>query len=289
MGRLRFVLTRDAREFRARTERLLSARLECNILATVLMNVLQGLHCDPLFAYGLAETGDEVAFAALRTPPWPLLASPLAGADADELVELWLREDPDVPGVSGVPETTGAIGAAWARLTGGVTRRTMSEGMHVLEEVRDPPRPAGGTLRAGHDGERELLVGWIREFALETGLHGAAQAEAMVDAHLRRGTLRVWDDGGPASVIGVHPEIAGVVRIGPVYTPPPLRRRGYAGSAVAAASRRALGAGARRCMLFTDLANPTSNKIYAEVGYRRIADWEEIALEPPPRAGEARA
>jgi len=32
-------------------------------------------------------------------------------------------------------------------------------------------------------------------------------------------------------------------------------------------------------MLFTDLANPTSNKIYAEVGYRRVGDWEEIELE----------
>jgi predicted GNAT family acetyltransferase len=48
---------------------------------------------------------------------------------------------------------------------------------------------------------------------------------------------------------------------------------------VAASSRRALAAGAARCMLFTDLANPTSNKIYAEVGYNRVADWEEIALE----------
>jgi hypothetical protein len=90
----------------------------------------------------------------------------------------------------------------------------------------------------------------------------------------------VWDDGQPVSMIGLAPEVAGVVRIGPVYTPPPHRRRGYAGSAVAAASRRALAGGAARCMLFTDLANPTSNKIYAEVGYRRVADWEEIALEP---------
>jgi predicted GNAT family acetyltransferase len=48
---------------------------------------------------------------------------------------------------------------------------------------------------------------------------------------------------------------------------------------VAAASRGALQSGAARCMLFTDLANPTSNKIYAEVGYRRCGDWEEIALE----------
>jgi predicted GNAT family acetyltransferase len=84
-------------------------------------------------------------------------------------------------------------------------------------------------------------------------------------------------------MVGVSPPVAGVVRIGPVYTPMEHRRRGYAGSAVAAASRRALARGAERCMLFTDLANPTSNKIYAEVGYRRVGDWEELAFEPPPR------
>jgi hypothetical protein len=32
-------------------------------------------------------------------------------------------------------------------------------------------------------------------------------------------------------------------------------------------------------MLFTDVANPTSNKIYAAVGYRRTGDWEEIELD----------
>jgi hypothetical protein len=35
-------------------------------------------------------------------------------------------------------------------------------------------------------------------------------------------------------------------------------------------------------MLFTDLANPTSNKIYAEVGYRRFGDWEEEHSFAPP-------
>ena len=79
-------------------------------------------------------------------------------------------------------------------------------------------------------------------------------------------------------MLGVGAAVAGVVRIGPVYTPPQARRRGYAGSAVAAASRRALAAGARACTLFTDLENPTSNKIYAEVGYERTGTWEEQAF-----------
>ncbi len=276
---MRFVLTRDPAEFAAHTERLLSARLECNVLATISRDVLDGLYADPgpLFAYGVADDG-EVRFAAMRTHPHPLLASPLE-ADPAPLVELWLQEDPEVEGVTSVPSTARAIAAAWAERTGGTFRRALREAMHVLEEVRDPPRPAAGELRVAGPADRSLLVGWMRDFVLEAGVSGAAQVDAIVDARMRRDGLLVWEDGEPVSLVGVSREVAGVVRIGPVYTPPALRRRGYAGSAVAAVSRRALADGARRCMLYTDLDNPTSNKIYAEVGYERTADWEEIALE----------
>jgi len=277
---MRFVLTRDATEFAARTERLLAAHIECNVLATVLINVLDGVYRDAgtLFSYGVA--GDhEVQFAAMRTPPHPLLASPL-DADAAQFVGLWLRADPEVARVTSVPETARAIAAAWAVQTGGAARCAIREAMHVLEEVREPPRPPAGELRLADAGDRSLLIAWMEEFVSEAGLAGSAEAAAMIDSRMRRGGMLVWDDRQPVSMVGVTPEVAGVVRIGPVYTPPALRRRGYAGSAVAAASRRALGQGARQCMLYTDLDNPTSNKIYAEVGYRRVGDWEEIALEP---------
>jgi predicted GNAT family acetyltransferase len=282
---VRFVLTRDPTEFAARTERLLSERIECNVLATVLMRVLDGSREDSssVFVYGLNDR-DETWFAALRTPPFPWLASPLQAGAAD-LVKMWLEADPEVDRVVAVSETARAIAAAWAEQTGGATRCALREAMHILDEVKDPPRPAPGELRVADAAERSLLVEWMREFVAETGIVGAAQAESMIDASLERAGLLVWYDGQPVSMLGVNREVAGVVRVGPVYTPPPQRRRGYAGSAVAAASRRALAQGAHRCMLYTDLDNPTSNKIYAEVGYRRSADWEEIALERPT-AGE---
>ncbi|MBV9806847.1 MAG: GNAT family N-acetyltransferase [Solirubrobacterales bacterium] len=285
---MRFVLTRDAHEFAARTERLLSARLECNVLATVLMSVIDGAHREPppMFVYGQGEqAGQEAMFAAMRTPPFPLLTSPLDDASADDLMDVWLQADADLSSVSGMPDTARAIAAAWVDRTGGSTRCTLSEAMHVLEAVRDPPRLAPGTLRLPRADERDLLVAWMEAFVGEAGLIGAAQAGSMVDARLRRDGLMVWDDGRPVSMIGLAPRVAGVVRVGPVYTPPPQRRHGYAGTAVAAGSRRALAQGAERCMLFTDLANPTSNKIYAEVGYRRIGSWEEIALDRPGPEG----
>jgi predicted GNAT family acetyltransferase len=278
---VKFIVTRDVEEFAARASDFLAARVECNILATVLMSLFDGAHAGaaPLFVYGVDDTGD-VQYAALRTPPWVMLTSTLGPRAAHTLLAQWLCADPQLPGVSGPPGTARAIGRAWSAQTGGHTECRMSEALHELEQVHDPPRPAEGELRLPGEEDRQRLIQWMRAFALEAGLAGADQAEAMVDMRLARDALLVWHHGGVVSLVGSAPEVAGVVRIGPVYTPPEFRRRGYAGTAVATASRRALAGGARKCILFTDLANPTSNKIYAEVGYRRIAGWEEHAFNP---------
>ena len=76
----------------------------------------------------------------------------------------------------------------------------------------------------------------------------------------------------------------GVARIGPVYTPREHRGRGYASAAVAEVSRRLLDEGVRVC-LFTDQANPTSNRIYQALGYRPVVDMANLrgAADPLPR------
>ncbi|HET8673373.1 MAG TPA: GNAT family N-acetyltransferase [Thermoleophilaceae bacterium] len=272
---MKLVLTRAPAEFAERAGPLLEERIECNILATVLSGALEGRFGDrsPLFAYGLDASG-AVALAVLRTPGWFMLASPLEPELADELVGRWLVEDPNLPGVNAVPVAARAIAEAWRGQTGGVTRCRMSEAMHSLTAVTEPPRPARGRLRAVVPEELSLLMRWLGDFEREAEVSGAMREE-LVAARIARGEYLVWEDGEPVSLVGTNRPVGGVVRIGPVYTPPEFRRLGYAGSAVAVASRRALAAGADTCMLFTDLANPTSNKIYAEVGYRRIGDWEE--------------
>jgi predicted GNAT family acetyltransferase len=59
-----------------------------------------------------------------------------------------------------------------------------------------------------------------------------------------------------------------------VYTPPELRRHGFAAACVATLSQRVLDRGAKACMLYTDLANPTSNNIYQKVGYHPVTEAE---------------
>jgi len=62
------------------------------------------------------------------------------------------------------------------------------------------------------------------------------------------------------------------IRIGPVYTPPDLRGRGYASALTARLTQTLLDGGRRFCFLFTDLANPTSNSVYQRIGYRPVTD-----------------
>jgi len=92
---------------------------------------------------------------------------------------------------------------------------------------------------------------------------------------IRGGGLRVWEDNTPVSMAGASGPTPNGIRVGAVYTPPERRRRGYASGLVAALSQEQLDAGKRFCFLYTDLANPTSNKIYQDIGYEAVSDVDE--------------
>jgi RimJ/RimL family protein N-acetyltransferase len=148
------------------------------------------------------------------------------------------------------------------------------------------PTGVTGTARAAMPADRDLLVRWSAGFSAEALPH-LPPADPAVPIDLRLGLpaqapngrldlLWVWEVGGvPVSTAYLTRPASGVVRVSGVYTPPDLRGNGYASACVAAMSQRALDAGITACMLYTDLANPTSNKIYQAIGYRPIGDVQE--------------
>jgi RimJ/RimL family protein N-acetyltransferase len=278
---VRLLITRDVDEFAAQTAAYLAARPERNMPATLVANIRSG-HYEPdtaLFAYALDEHADVVAIA-MRTPPWPMMVFDTTDPDlAAELVAQWFALAPDTDAVGGEPAAVRAFCAAWERHTGGRAELRMSEAMHSLTQATDPPRPAPGGLRHATTTDRDLLIEWELAFIAEAGIGDGAGAERRVDNRLRARSAHIWEhDGTRVSALANSPIVFGIGRIGPVYTPPEHRNRGYASSAVAATSRQLLAAGAHTVMLYTDLANPTSNRIYASVGFVRFGSWEEFAL-----------
>lgn len=229
------------------------------------------------------EERGEVLVAAARTPPHPLvLAVPSGNATGIELlVDHLLESDPDLPGVNGLIPHATAFATLWAARRPAAVKVAMELRIHELRRVI-PPAGVPGFLRPALDRERDLLAEWIQGFQAE-----AVPDDPPVDPYdiLDRfsaapATLRVWDHGGPVSMAGSSRVSARGARVSLVYTPPAHRGHGYASACVAGLSQFLLDQGYAFCTLYTDLANPVSNKIYHRIGYRPIGDAAVYRFSP---------
>ncbi len=234
----------------------------------------------PLFGWWRSAEG-QVTAALLHTPPYQLLVTPLPGDSAQPLAEELAGRGRRLAGVSGEQGDAAAFAAAWSKLTGAGWREFRRSRLFRLGQLRPPAPVPDGAARVATGADRELLETWLRAVTAELA-DLAAPGPGMVADRLSHGGLTLWKAGGAAvSMAGVHRPVAGVVRVGPVYTPPETRGRGYGGAVTAAVSQAALDAGAADVVLFTDLANPTSNALYQRLGYRPVED--RVVLEFQPR------
>jgi ribosomal protein S18 acetylase RimI-like enzyme len=224
------------------------------------------------------QAGDVVA-AAQHTPPHGayLSTGPVA---AMHLMARALRElRPALPGVGGIAEAPREFAAEWGRLGGGPAGTAMGEALYAADAVTIPSGVAGRLRQATH-GDAPLLRVWCDEFVAEAGVT-AAPGDA-IGRRIDAGTLFVWEvDGAVVSMAATTPPQAGVSRIQLVYTPPEQRKRGYASACVASLTAHELAQPGRTCMLYADLANPTSNGIYQAIGYRRVGDAVDLKFAEP--------
>ncbi|MCW2872414.1 GNAT family N-acetyltransferase [Actinacidiphila oryziradicis] len=269
-------ITGDLDAFLAAAGGFLRARPAQN---TVLLTLTDQLRTRGLTAYGNEPplfgwwTGIDgaVGGAFLQTPPYHVNLGTVPEAAAVALAGTWDAAQP-LPGIAAEDRTAEAFTAAWQARTGAGAGIAQRQRLYRLGELT-PVRPAPlGRARVAGPADRELLVRWYDAFADALRSPRGNHADA-VDDRITHGGLTLWEaDGQPVAMAGASRLIARSVRVAPVYTPPGLRGHGYAGAATAAVSQAALDAGADEVLLFTDLANPTSNALYQRLGYRPVDD-----------------
>jgi uncharacterized protein len=230
----------------------------------------------PDFGLWLVEDAGTPVGAALRTRPYNLVLA----RGTEEAVGLLGRSlDEELPGVVGARPEVDRFVAAHGR----PTEVRFSQGIYAVEEIA-PPRPAEGAPREATDADRELLLDWWHAFTVEALRDHEPDRERLLRSLDYRltdpdGGIALWEhEGRPVSAVGYGSPTPTGIRIGPVYTPPRLRGRGYASALTAHVSAEQLASGRSFCFLYTDLANPTSNKIYTAIGYRRVCDSVEYAF-----------
>jgi predicted GNAT family acetyltransferase len=222
------------------------------------------------------EASGEVVAAFMHTPPFSLhiaLATPEQARD----LAILLAEGRDVlPGVGGLRTPAEAFADEWVARTGATASVVMEVGRFDLPTRPRVPFHVPGSFRQATVADTDVVEHWHRQFY--EAIEGPGAAARSLDRHIAMGLVGLWDDGGrPVSMAYASPASGGVTRISGVWTPPELRGNGYASGVVAAlsSSRQDLG---EACMLYTDLANPTSNAIYQAMGYRRVGDSINIAF-----------
>lgn len=275
----------DVDAFLARAGDFLAANEAANNL---LFGICASLQANPTmyreparFAVIVRATGaaDRVVAAALQTPPHQLVLSRIVEPGAVEALADGLADEV-LPGVLGSPETARRFAERWTSRTGRRAERGMSERSFQLLAVR-MPRPTSGAMRIAGAQDRRLIVDWLRAFADEAIGETFEDAEEAAERWIARSgrTLQLWQDGdATVSLCGVGGATPNGIRVGPVYTPPAHRGHGYASNLVAAASKAQLDAGRRFVFLFTDLANPTSNRIYQAIGYEPVEDVDQYVF-----------
>jgi predicted GNAT family acetyltransferase len=212
---------------------------------------------------------------AARSQPFTTVGFSEEWTDVTEVSEEIAALDPRPVGISGPP---GPVAEVHRRLGTPVTGR-MDERLFRLDELVAPVAPEG-FARLATLADAGWLARWYTDFAVEAFGRTPPGFDAAMERRIMRSRCWIWvgADGLPRSIAVAQSPVVGVSRIGPVYTPPDARGRGYGSAATAAASRDILDAGDVAC-LYTDLANPTSNKIYQQLGYRAVLDRATVRFD----------
>jgi predicted GNAT family acetyltransferase len=263
-----------------------------NVLLSIIESVRAGAGSYTAPASFWWVTGDSgaVVGAASWTPPYALLVSgmPLEAAPdvAAAMVERARALHLQPHGVNGPEAAARAVAAAWTAATGDVIERERLILLNELGRLIDVPVPSGSRRRASRE-DVPLLAEWLESFGREidqiVGADPAAVALRMVQA----GGYDLWIDAGqPVCLVG-HRVAGRVLRVGPVYTPPPHRNRGYGRRLTYEVTAAALALpDVDGAMLFTDAANPVSNSIYRQAGYEPRERHTEIEFaERAPAPG----
>jgi predicted GNAT family acetyltransferase len=257
---------------------LRAAEAENNLLLGSALGWRGGQPADAPAYWVTVREGHEIVACACRVPPHPVVLSRAPADAVAELAEFLSSTDTSIGSVNGPTTEAEAFAAAWVARRGGRWRTRFRMRLHELTQLSLSTRASAGTLRKAGEADLALAHDWIAAYEHDVRMHTSTGdvARRLID----RGQLYLWIDGGePRSMAAAVRETDTGCSINTVYTPPQFRGGGYATAAVAELSGRLLEGGRRFCCLYTDVANPTSNSIYAKIGYKPIRDDLEIALE----------
>ncbi len=231
---------------------------------------------DAEYVFATAKEEGTTVGAILRSPGHKVLLS--------DLPEPWITPAAaqiagrlsDAPGVQGEKRRAQVFAEAWKSHQDVSVLAGRAQRLYVLRELV-APRPASGTSRRATAADEPLLQRWVRAFMADVGSPQSDFHPGYIQGMLDRNAIVLWEDEGrPVSSAASSRDTPLGASVSLVYTPDDCRGRGYASNVTAQLSRELLAGGKTFTTLYTERANPVTNSIYQQIGYRAVADEIEL-------------
>lgn len=225
------------------------------------------------FRYWCASNDGAVsALALVSNSSGRLDLTPMGTTDAVALADAVFDHVPAIEGVLGPVGAAAAFAGRWTELANVGARPT--DGGRVLEvkQLVAPTETPGGRVRSATTDDLDVLVRWNAGFAADTDVAPPSDPAAQLSQQIEAGFVWLWeDDQGPKAMAMRTPSVFSTRRLAHVYTPPAQRGKGLAAALVAHLASETLSAG-DRCMLHTQLSNPSSNGVYRRLGFEAVSE-----------------
>ena len=218
---------------------------------------------------------NQVVGVAIRTVPYGYVFSPMNADAAEALYSFICVEDSPANEFAG-PKV---IIEYFVQLSGRSVAE--SEGELIYECKNLHPAAPIGEIRSATESDFELILGWMKAFMTTTGLR-SYDLEGVVRTSLSGGRYYLLMLQETPVCLGGHSDLQvfdgfSIGRVGPIYTPDEFRKKGYASALTSEISATLISRGALPT-LYTQAANPTSNKIYREIGYTLVDENLRVIL-----------
>ena len=247
-----------------------------NLVLTLLQS--RAAHPEP-GRYWVVREGDRPAGLVLQSPlDFVATATPMAAAAIAAAVDAIAAAGVRLPGVTGEALTAARFAGQWTERTGTGAWPVQGQRIYEVDEVVAAPAP-GGRDRPATEEDLELVTRWFdrlrgrdrrppRRPRTPGGPPARRRPPLALGARRAGGARgRVRPGGGRRpDRPGVHP--AGPTRPRLRVGPRRCRLRGRARPGT-------------RCILYTDLGNPTANSVYRRLGYRAVAEALRYRFDQP--------
>ncbi len=207
-----------------------------NVMGTTATSVAPGLRTYEKTSWWVVEDSNGVVGMLMRTAPHNLVPSTMPADAIGPAVEAVLLDDPGIAGASGPTQLCESFLSLFVLRSDRALRREVERNLFVyVLGTPVAPSPVAGSMRRCSGNDLEQLLPWCPGFAHDTGVQRHGLEEGLASS-LAQGRVHVWMRDDVAVCAVAHSPIVAtpggsVARVGPVYTPPEERRRGYGGPA----------------------------------------------------------